>query len=130
MDIEHILLETEEHNRVIHLKPRKDYSFKEYEQEAKTTDLTKNPSAIEQRMYYALGLIGEAGEVSEKIKKLYRDKKLNEEQLIKEIGDVMWYMARLTNSFGYSLEDVARMNISKLKSRQERNKLHGEGDDR
>ena len=94
-------------------------------------------------IYPALGMNGEAGEVADKVKKAIRDMVLlidtngaivlpNDKQieLAKEIGDVLWYCATLANDLGMKLEDVAQMNIDKLKSRQERGKLSGSGDNR
>lgn len=85
-------------------------------------------------LYYpALGLCGEAGEVAEKIKKVYRDSKgeIDEETklaLMRELGDVMWYIDALCSELKISLEGVARMNLEKLSSRKERGKLTGSGD--
>jgi NTP pyrophosphatase (non-canonical NTP hydrolase) len=86
-------------------------------------------------IYPALGLVGEAGEVAEKIKKLIRDKgglveEKDRELLKKELGDVLWYIAALADVFQIELEDIAKTNIDKLKSRQERNKINGSGDER
>jgi len=50
--------------------------------------------------------------------------------LNKELGDVLWYLANLSAELGFSLEEVAFNNLEKLKSRQERNQLHGNGDNR
>jgi len=86
-------------------------------------------------VYPALGLAGETGEVIEHVKKMYRDSSrvLDAERrakLIKEIGDVLWYIAVLTEDLGIPLSEVAETNIAKLKSRQERGVLHGAGSDR
>lgn len=80
--------------------------------------------------YLALGLGGESGEVLEKTKKLIRDGKFVKEDVAKELGDVLWYLARYTNAIGYTLNEVAEMNINKLASRKERNVLAGSGDNR
>lgn len=78
--------------------------------------------------YLGLGLNGEAGEVADKIKKHLRDGKLDIGGIIYELGDVCWYVARLAESLGYSLEDVLEINHSKLESRKTRDVLTGSGD--
>jgi len=111
--------------------------FNEYQKECRKTDVgTAAQDCLEPGfLYYALGISGEAGEMTEKIKKLFRDKRgiIDDEfkmDLIKEIGDQMWYQARLLDQFDIPYEDVAKHNIAKLLDRLERNKLHGDGDDR
>lgn len=90
----------------------------------------------EQRIIYpTLGLTGEAGEVSDKVKKVLRDNdgifsEERKKEIAKELGDVAWYLAVCANDIGYSLEDICRMNIEKLASRKERGKLNGSGDNR
>ena len=86
-------------------------------------------------LYPALKLAGEAGEVSEKIGKLFRDKggalgENDREDLVKELGDVLWYVANLAHELGVGLGTVGERNITKLRSRMERGKLLGSGDDR
>jgi NTP pyrophosphatase (non-canonical NTP hydrolase) len=78
-----------------------------------------------------LGLIGESGEIAEKIKKLLRDNtKVEAQDIIKELGDVAFYLTALANYFGSSLQEVLELNIIKLNDRQERGVLKGSGDDR
>lgn len=86
-------------------------------------------------LYGALGLSGEAGEVADKIKKLFRDKDgvVDDEfrdGIKKELGDVLWYVARIADDFGIPLQEVADANYEKLRSRQDRGVLHGDGDNR
>lgn len=82
-------------------------------------------------VYPTLGMIGEAGEVSEKVKKWLRgDRELDKEELIKEIGDVMWYAASLADDLGYDLTSVLIANVAKLSSRKERGVVKGSGDNR
>ncbi len=86
-------------------------------------------------LYTVLGLCGEAGEVAEKVKKLYRDKDGEPsdefiQQLKKELGDVIWYVTATANEVGLSLEEILEANYNKLLKRRETNTLHGSGDDR
>ena len=90
----------------------------------------------EQRIIYpALGMNGEAGEVADKVKKVIRDNNsaFSEDKLreiAKEVGDVLWYCATMAHDIGYTLEEIAQMNIDKLQSRYERGKISGSGDNR
>jgi NTP pyrophosphatase (non-canonical NTP hydrolase) len=78
-----------------------------------------------------LGLVGEAGEVAEKIKKLFRDKgKFSDEDVLKELGDVLFYVVALSNIFGGNLKKTMEMNMAKLDDREQRGKLKGSGDNR
>jgi len=102
----------------------------EYQKEAKKTAIYPSPI-----IYPALGLCGEAGEVAEKVKKVLRDNKglFTDEKLkeiAKELGDVLWYISNTASDIGFSLEEVAQGNIDKLKSRQQRDKISGSGDNR
>jgi len=107
--------------------------FDEYQKESRKTAIYPNKG--KNIIYPTLGLVGEAGEVAEKVKKLIRDKngKIDEEfkeSIKKELGDVLWYLAQLCTELGFSLNDVAKTNLEKLFSRMKRGKLHGSGDDR
>jgi len=82
-----------------------------------------------------LGLTGEAGETADKVKKIIRDKKgeATEEDraaIIKELGDVLWYVASISRYLGVPLSEVAEKNIDKLEDRYQRNTIHGAGDER
>lgn len=83
-------------------------------------------------MHLVLGLVGEAGEVAEKVKKLVRDKnsdlaQLDHDDMAAELGDILWYTAVLADFLGLSLNDVAKRNIDKLSDRQDRSVLGGSG---
>lgn len=85
--------------------------------------------------YCTLGLTGEAGEVAEKVKKLFRDKggvitPEFKKDVKKELGDVIWYVTALANELGLSLEEIMEANYEKLIKRRETNTLHGSGDNR
>jgi NTP pyrophosphatase (non-canonical NTP hydrolase) len=77
-----------------------------------------------------LGLAGEAGEVAEKVKKLMRDSEFSKEEVVKELGDVLFYVTALANHIGSNLQTVANTNIKKLHDRKDRNKIKGSGDNR
>ncbi len=81
------------------------------------------------------GLMGESGEVAEKFKKLIRDKqgKISEEdrqEILKELGDILWYVNAVSNLLGSSLDEVAQKNLDKVLSRKTRGVTHGSGDNR
>lgn len=85
--------------------------------------------------YKALGLTGEAGEVADKIKKIYRDKDGNfnvtdELEIAKELGDCLWYISRIADAIGFELSGIAKLNVNKLSKRKSEGKLHGSGDNR
>ena len=78
-----------------------------------------------------LGLVGEAGEVAEKIKKLIRDStRFTEEDIAKELGDVIFYATALGNIYGHSLVEIIKLNMCKLDGREARGTLKGSGDNR
>jgi len=108
-------------------------TFNEYQKEAQKTAIY--PNAGNNFVYPVLGLCGEAGEVAEKFKKLFRDNggildENKKQEIKKELGDVLWNIAQISTETGLSFDDVASFNVEKLKSRQERAALHGDGDNR
>jgi NTP pyrophosphatase (non-canonical NTP hydrolase) len=65
-----------------------------------------------------LGLTGEAGEVAEVLKKhIMGSRELDLENIKKELGDVLWYAASLCDSLNISMQEVAELNIEKLRKR-------------
>ncbi len=78
----------------------------------------------------ALGLTGEAGEVSEKIKKLFRDNRIDDDAVLRELGDVLFYTVALSNIFGGSLVKIIELNMEKLNERVKNGTLQGSGDNR
>lgn len=113
------------------------YTFIEYQVEALKT--RHYPNMAQNYVYPSMGIVGEAGEVSEKCKKLWRatsstsPEVFSDEdrlEVMKELGDVLWYAATLCTELGVSLEDVAKMNIAKLRGREARGVIKGSGDNR
>lgn len=93
------------------------------------------PNQGQNFIYPTLGLVGEAGEVAEKAKKIIRDgdgtlSSETREKMAMELSDVCWYIAVLAYELEYSLGDIMQMNIDKLASRQQRGVLSGSGDNR
>ena len=102
--------------------------FNDYQEFVKTMKVYPEGHKI---VYPTLGLMGEAGEVSEKVKKWLRgDRELDKKELISELSDVTWYIASLADDLGYALQDVIDANVEKLTSRKERGVIKGNGDNR
>ena len=105
-------------------------TFDEYQRSTHTTAIYPPDKALE---YLALGLVGEAGEVAQRIKKYLRDGgDLGDVQhdLYYELGDVLWYLSELCTATNAYLSDVAAANLAKLADRQARGVLGGSGDKR
>ena len=107
-------------------------TIKEYQEIINLTAVYPREIGI---MYCTLGLCGEAGEVAEKVKKVFRDNQgiVTEDkrhELKKEIGDVLWYCTALASELGFSLEEILEENYNKLIQRRKTNTLHGSGDNR
>lgn len=107
-------------------------NLNDYQREAmKTAEYPK-----EHGLYYvALGLAGEAGEISNQAKKILRDDNniltnKRAEAMVKELGDVLWYVAMVADELDVDLEEVAKINIEKLTKRDEAGTIKGDGDNR
>ncbi|NQV12120.1 nucleoside triphosphate pyrophosphohydrolase family protein [Candidatus Uhrbacteria bacterium] len=107
--------------------------FTDYQQQSRKTAIYPNLGS--DIIYPTLGLVGETGEVADKIKKMIRDDggmltAERRELLKKELGDVMWYLAQLCTELGFDMDEIANQNLEKLFSRKERGVLKGDGDTR
>ncbi len=92
-------------------------TFDEYQEAARRT-LSVTLDERERLAMTALGLVGEAGECSEAIKKhLFHGHPLDQAVIAKELGDVLWYIAMLADACGLSLSSIAAQNIAKLQAR-------------
>jgi NTP pyrophosphatase (non-canonical NTP hydrolase) len=104
--------------------------FEDYQKQAITFNIIEDPKY--KPISYTLGLTGESGEVAEIIKKLIRNNdfdfsQINVDNLKEELGDILWYIAMLADTFDISLNDVAVTNIDKLTNRKNQGVIKGEG---
>lgn len=132
--------------------------FAEYQKEVeKTAEYPSCGTSDRRAVFYTLiGLQGEIGEAAKKIMNFVavfnpdlsyidqqdflqeieesndKEKILKElkESIVHELGDVLWYLASLSREMGSSLEEIAEANILKIRSRKDRGKIQGSGDDR
>lgn len=108
-------------------------TFEEYQTQSRRTAIY--PNFGQNFIYPVLGLCGEAGEVAEKIKKVIRDEggvcsDEKKQEIKKELGDVLWYIAQISTELGLSMGEVASFNLEKLLSRLDRGAIQGNGDNR
>lgn len=92
-------------------------TINEYQKLAMTT---LNPALSEKDVLIngVMGLCGESGEAIDIVKKhLAQGHELDRDALIKELGDIAWYLAETATVLGVSLEEVLTLNIEKLKKR-------------
>jgi NTP pyrophosphatase (non-canonical NTP hydrolase) len=106
--------------------------FNQYQEEALKTAIYPMDRGLE---YTTLGLVSEAGEVAGKVKKIIRDKDgiltdSDRVEIAKELSDVLWYVATVAHELGYDLDELAVMNVNKLRDRANRGVLGGSGDNR
>ncbi|HVV25621.1 MAG TPA: nucleoside triphosphate pyrophosphohydrolase family protein [Candidatus Saccharimonadales bacterium] len=106
----------------------------EYQKKALTTVLSSDDE-FKDLLHWVLGINGESGEIAEKVKKIIRDKNgqvsaEDKQELAKEIGDVLWYLAVFADHLGVSMDAIAQQNLDKLQSRKQRGVLGGSGDNR
>ncbi len=100
-------------------------TFKEYQKHALTTASEDKPLEFYHRV---LGLVGESGEIAEKVKKLIRDgdgqpESLDKDDITKELGDVLWYIATIADYLDISLEDIAQANVELINWLIEKNAM-------
>lgn len=109
-------------------------TFDDYQKAAYSTNL-KNEDKFKELMQQVLGLCDETGEVQAVFKKWIRDQdadfdKLDVQNLKKELGDILWYVAVVAEDLGLTLGEIAEANVAKLADRQKRGVLGGSGDNR
>lgn len=94
-------------------------NFRDYQNEATRTANFENPTNV-RVLVSALGLVGEAGEAGEIVKKnVGHDHPIGvtREKLANELGDVLWYVADLASVYGLDLDEIAKQNVEKLRKR-------------
>ena len=119
------------------------FTFEDYEREAKKVAIYpemyikgyRGEYKVVPAIYTTIGLVGEAGEFANKVKKVIRDTngdidKSLRDDLQDELGDILWYCAQAARDLGFTLESVARQNNHKLKDRHLRGVIGGKGDHR
>lgn len=105
-----------------------ELNFGDYQEQAHQTAIYPETHKI---TYPILGLLGEAGELANKYKKVLRDnREIDLEDYASELGDVLWYVAMIAYDLGLDLSYVANKNLDKLFDRAERGVLGGSGDTR
>lgn len=105
---------------------KKIETFDEYQTESRKTRKT---SADES--YALLGLSGEVGELHSYLAKAVRDGyELDYATVVKELGDILWFVSAIADDFDISLTDIATVNVDKLQSRATRGTIEGSGDNR
>lgn len=109
-------------------------TFEDYQKQAITTNLANKDATLE-ILQQVLGLGDEAGEVQAIFKKWVRDNnaditKLDIQNIKKELGDILWYIAVVAHDLQIPLDEIASLNIKKLADRKARGTLSGSGDNR
>ena len=123
--------------RIKEIKVEEVVDFDKYQKLIEKYDLMKpeGDKVSVGMMEKVLGLAGESGETADKVKKIIRDKNgaISEEdkgEIVKELGDVLWYVATIARYLDVPFSEVAEKNLQKAESRRVRGKLHGSGDNR
>lgn len=114
---------------------REPLSFDEYQRRTQDTAIYPGQGTVDGLVYATLGLVGEAAEVANKVKKILRDNGgvLTPEIAMAigdELGDVQWYLAQAAKELTFSLEEIAATNLAKLDARKRSGTLQGSGDRR
>jgi NTP pyrophosphatase (non-canonical NTP hydrolase) len=113
-------------------------NFDEYQKQAITTDAYGGkPQPLNSIAFFnkLLGLCGEAGEVADKFKKIYRNQdaqmtEADKKEIVKEMGDVLWYLSAIAQYMEVPLNEVAQTNLDKLFDRKKRGVIKSKGDNR
>ena len=101
---------------------------KQYQEWTITTSIYPGAGehGFNEALYLTLGLTSEAGEVAGKVKKIIRGDTIEQESLVSEMSDVLWYLTRMCDNLGFNLEDLADYNYKKLEGRKAKGTIQGE----
>lgn len=108
-------------------------NFNEYQKSALKTAIY--PNIGRNLNYTVVGLCGETGELANKLGKTIRDSggRVTEEAregMIKELGDILWFLSASCSELGCELDEVAKQNLDKLTLRKNKGTINGTGDER
>lgn len=111
--------------------------FDDYQKLAISTDAYGGKGDVQSVAFInkVLGLVGETGEVAEKLKKIQRNNDgvmsdIERKELLKELGDVLWYLSAIAYYLDEPLNSIAENNIAKLTDRKNRGVIKSSGDNR
>jgi len=93
-----------------------ELTFNEYQRLARRTQ-NNELKTIEKRYHALHGMSAEVGEIHGIYQKVYQGHIFNPKDFMKELGDLLWFLAELCDTYNIQLEDIARMNIKKLENR-------------
>ena len=98
-------------------------NFDDYQTESRKSVVY--PYAGSNPVFPALGLAGEAGEIADQVKKAIRDdsgafSERRKVQMKEEMGDALWYIAQIATELGLSLEEIAEVNLTKIRKRYQK----------
>lgn len=79
--------------------------------------IQRHANSKEEIMHWAIGLGEEAGETLSVVKHKYYGRSYNVEDMVTELGDVLWHIAAICTAVGLEMDDVARYNMLKLRHR-------------
>ena len=98
------------------LKGGKEMTVNEYQKLAART-INQNLKEGEQSLHALFGMASEVGELQGIFQKYYQGHPMDQEHMKKELGDILWMIAEFCTAYGWDLEEIAQMNIDKLKAR-------------
>lgn len=105
-------------------------TFNEYQAGTESTWRTDQviPADKAELVAAVIGLPGEVGEVCDMVKKdLFHGVPMDPDKMLKELGDVLYYLARTADYYDFTLEEVARVNNIKLAKRYPKGFVEGGG---